>query len=104
MSLANINEPVVTRTYSRDFSAPAFAALAVVAGISLAHPLDSDLWIHLNSGRYIAQHGRIPVPGPFTFGAAGERWIPHEWLSEWLIYQLISNVGVWGAQAFSHWC
>ncbi len=90
----------MTRKYWRDLAAPTLAALGIVAGISLAHPLDSDLWIHLNTGRYIAENGRTPVPDPFTFGAAGEDWIPHEWLSEWLIYQLISNVGVWGAQAF----
>ena len=79
--------------------APVIGALGVAGGISLGHPLDADLWIHLNTGRYLADYGRLPVPDPFTFGAGGASWIPHEWLAEWIIYQLIATVGVGITQA-----
>ena len=79
--------------------APLVGALGLAAGISLGHPLESDLWIHLNTGRYIADNARLPVPDPFTFGAQGASWIPHEWLAEWVIYQLLHTVGVAAAQA-----
>ncbi|MCY3802173.1 MAG: hypothetical protein OXG46_11420 [Chloroflexi bacterium] len=74
--------------------APSIGALGLAFGISLGHPLDADLWIHLNTGRYLADYGRLPIPDPFTFGAEGASWIPHEWLSEWIIYQLVNAVGV----------
>ncbi len=79
--------------------APIIGALGFAGGISLGHPLDADLWIHLNTGRYLSTYGRLPVPDPFTFGAGGLSWIPHEWLAEWVIYQLITAVGVGSAQA-----
>ncbi len=80
-------------------NAPIAAALGVAGGISLGHPLDADLWIHLNTGSYFSIYGRLPVPDPFTFGAGGLSWVPHEWLAEWVIYQSIATVGVATAQA-----
>ena len=75
---------------------PSIGALGLAAfGISLGHPLDADLWIHLNTGRYLAEHGRLPVPDPFTFGAPGASWIPHEWLAQWVIYQLVDHSRGW---------
>ena len=78
--------------------APVIGALGVAGGISLGHPLDADLWIHLNTGRHLVDYGRLPVPDPFTFGAGGASWIPHEWLAEWVIYQLVNAVGVGATQ------
>ena len=91
------NQPGLPRLAWRH--TPVIGALGLAAGISLGHPLDADLWIHLNTGRYLAEHGRLPVPDPFTFGAPGALWIPHEWLAQWVIYQLIDTVGVGATQA-----
>ena len=81
--------------------APVIGALGLAFGISLGHPLDADLWIHLNTGRFLADYGRLPIPDPFTFGAQGASWIAHEWLAEWVIYQLINTVGVGTTQMAS---
>ncbi len=89
--------PAFLRTALRHV--PVIGALGLAFGISLGHPLDADLWIHLNTGRYLADYGRLPVPDPFTFGSEGASWIPHEWLSEWILYQLVNAVGVATTQA-----
>lgn len=73
------------------------AALAFAGAMSAALPLDADLWIHLNTGRFLAETGRLPVPDPFSYGAGGAVWTAHEWLAEWLIYQLVSQAGIWAA-------
>ena len=105
LSAARATAPGVTRSNTLALTraalrhAPVIGALGLAAGISLGHPLDSDLWIHLNTGQYLSTHGRLPVPDPFTFGAGGLSWIPHEWLAEWIIYQLITTVGVGFTQA-----
>ena len=87
------------RLVERRLHAPIVAALGVAGGISLGHPLDADLWIHLNTGSYLSAFGRLPVPDPFTFGAGGLSWVPHEWLAEWVIYQSIATLGVATTQA-----
>jgi hypothetical protein len=48
---------------------------------------DSDVWWHLKTGEYILAHG-IPSTDPFSFTAAGNHWVTHEWLAEVLFYLL----------------
>ncbi len=74
-------------------AAPAAAIIAAAAGIA-AQPLDADLWVHLNTGRHLARTGRLPYPDPFSFSAGETIWTAHEWVAQWVMYQLTTSVGV----------
>jgi hypothetical protein len=54
--------------------------------IALAGSTDPDYWWHLRTGQLIVEERAVPTTDPFSFSAAGEPWIAHEWLSEVLIY------------------
>ena len=77
-------------------AAPAAAILAIAA-LAAAQPLDADLWVHLNNGRYIATSGALPYPDPFAFSAGDAVWTVHEWLSALAIFQVVSQLGVGAA-------
>ena len=67
--------------------------LLFVAVFSLAAvpPLDPDLWWHLANGRLIQTTGSIPHVDVYSFSAAGQPWVMHEWLADlgmYLLYQL----------------
>ena len=76
--------------------APAAAILAIAA-LAAAQPLDADLWVHLNNGRYVATSGALPYPDPFTFSAGDAVWTVHEWLPALAMFQLVSQLGVGAA-------
>jgi len=46
---------------------------------------DNDIWWHLKSGEYIAEHG-IPKHDVFNFKAEDMEWHNHEWLSQLLLH------------------
>jgi len=48
---------------------------------------DGDVSWHLAAGKWILTNARIPMADPFSFSAAGHRWIDTEWLAE-IIYAL----------------
>jgi hypothetical protein len=69
--------------------------LWLIAAALLALPLcldatsDPDLWWHLRTGQWIADHMAIPHTELFSYTAAGTPWVAHEWLSElifWVVY------------------
>jgi hypothetical protein len=68
----------------------------IFAAVSFLGFTDPDFWWHLRTGQLIADTGSIPKADPFSFTAAGSRWIAHEWLSDLLIYKTESAVGYWG--------
>src|SRR5882757_6039313 len=49
---------------------------------------DPDLWWHLKTGQYIAEHNSVPRTDPFSYTRAGQPWVAHEWLTELLLYQI----------------
>ncbi len=55
---------------------------------------NSFLW-HLRTGRLILDHG-IPRRDPFSFSAAGTRWIAQSWLAELLYGSLNRAFGAFG--------
>ena len=57
---------------------------------------DPDFWWHLRTGQLIFDTGAIPKTDPFSFTAAGSRWVAHEWLSDVLIYGVEKGLGYWG--------
>jgi hypothetical protein len=56
---------------------------------------DPDLWWHLKTGQYIAEHKTVPHTDPFSYTRAGEPWVAHEWLTDILLYGLERLAG-WG--------
>jgi hypothetical protein len=58
--------------------------------ISAGPLIDTDLWWHLANGRYILAHG-VPTADVYSFTAAGQPWVVHEWVTEvgmYVLYQL----------------
>lgn len=66
--------------------------LGVVAALAKGVQ-DPDYFWHMATARWILEHGRIPDADPFSFTWAGRPWLPHEWLGEMLMYQLVSAIG-----------
>ena len=73
------------------------AAVLAIAALAAAQPLDADLWVHLNNGRYIGSRGALPYPDPFTLGAGNAVWTAHEWLPALVIFQLVDQSGIGAA-------
>ena len=70
----------------------------ILVGITVAKGVqDPDFFWHVTAGQWIAEHGRVPNTDPFSFTWAGQPWTPHEWLSELLMFWLVSSVGRTGA-------
>jgi len=76
----------------RVFLATLFLGLFAMAARNVTDP---DVWWHLKTGQYIAEHKSVPHTDPFSYTRAGEPWVTHEWLSELLLYQLQRVTG-WG--------
>ncbi len=63
---------------------------AAVFSLAAVPPLDPDLWWHLANGRLIITTGSIPHVDVYSFSAAGQPWVMHEWLADlamYLVYQ-----------------
>ena len=64
---------------------------AAVFSLAAVPPLDPDLWWHLANGRLIVTTASIPHVDVYSFSAAGQPWVMHEWLADlvmYLLYQL----------------
>jgi hypothetical protein len=81
----------VLRTRSVFLSVVFLGLLALAA----RNVIDPDVWWHLKTGQYIAEHKSIPHTDPFSYTHAGQPWVAHEWLSELLMYNLLRITG-WG--------
>jgi hypothetical protein len=57
---------------------------------------DPDLWWHLKTGEYIAQHHGVPHSDPFSYTRAGQPWVAHEWLTDLLLYAIDRAAGLGG--------
>lgn len=71
-------------------------AAAVVTFLSFGFTTmkGSDLWWHLASGRWIAQHHSLNFKDPWSFTAQGQAWISHEWLSDVVFHAWSRWLGV----------
>jgi hypothetical protein len=71
----------------------------VMAYVACAHLHtigDPDLWGHLRFGLDMLETGSIPQTDPYSFTAAGARWINHEWLAELTFALCYSAAGAAG--------
>ncbi|MGH2393483.1 MAG: hypothetical protein ACRDGH_08320 [Candidatus Limnocylindria bacterium] len=78
-------------------TATVFAAglAGIMVVVVLAKGLtDPDFFTHVRTGQLIVETGQVPTTDPFSFTWGGEPWTLHEWLSEVVMYLLITAVGV----------
>jgi hypothetical protein len=47
---------------------------------------DGDTYWHLATGRWILEHGKVPLTDPFSHSMAGQPWQAHEWLADIFMY------------------
>jgi hypothetical protein len=67
----------------------------LTAGLLLRHLfsyLDPDFGWHLKVGQEIAASGQVPHDNLYNFSYSG-RWVDHEWLGDWLVYEIYDNAG-----------
>ena len=57
---------------------------------------DTDLWYHLNSGRYIFTNKSIPKDSFFSFISPPREWVDYFWLFQVLVYKIHSLFGYYG--------
>jgi hypothetical protein len=63
--------------------------LAMAFALALRPTANNDLWWHLETGRWMAEHHRLPVDDPFSFTGFMSPWHDAAWLSE------LSMFGIW---------
>lgn len=85
-----MNQPLNS---SRVFLAVLFIGLFAMAARNVNDP---DLWWHLKTGQYIAEHKSVPQTDPFSYTRAGAPWVAHEWLTDLLLYELERVTGFGG--------
>ncbi len=82
---------------------PLSVYILILFGISafylLSRPIvagDTDLWYHLNGGRYILEHQTIPRTSFFSFVTPPRQWVDYYWLFQVLVYSLYTTCGYYG--------
>ncbi|HEX3375585.1 MAG TPA: hypothetical protein VHS29_01920 [Candidatus Acidoferrales bacterium] len=85
------------------------AIFLILFAVCLPSLGSADFGWHLRTGQLIYETHAIPRSDPFSYTFAGQRWITHEWLSEWLLYAayrfggyaaVIAIFGLIGAAAY----
>ena len=77
--------PLLRRVFSFPVMLASLLALLGVATVRERFD-DPDMWWHLKTGEVIWTTHTIPTTDLFSYTARNHFWIPHEWLSEVLIY------------------
>src|SRR5437660_5841089 len=77
---------------------PVFLAVLFLGLFAMAarNVTDPDVWWHLKTGQYIAEHKSVPHTDPFSYTRAGQPWVAHEWLTDLLLYELERATGLGG--------
>ncbi len=76
----------------------AFAAILGASSWFQPAVAGSDLWWHLASGRDILERGGVPRADHFSWTAAGDEWMNHEWLWDivyWSAYSFHPELVAW---------
>lgn len=60
----------------------------------------SDLWWHIAGGRWMLENGTLRVADPFSYTAAGKRWLNDSWLSD---VQLYLWTELFGLETLAYW-
>ena len=76
------------------FTVPAAIAMKLVT------VADPDLWWHLRTGQWIAQHHMVPATDPFSSFGIGKPWVAYSWLFELVLYAAYRLGGLLGLLIF----
>jgi hypothetical protein len=72
----------------------AIMATGVLFLLTSFHRLNhTDLWGHLNFGRWIAEHGALPHADPFASVQLNQPMLHSAWLSQWIGYEVQHTFG-----------
>lgn len=96
-------DPAASSILKKVFSFPvAIAALLSTLAVITSRSRfdDPDLWWHLKFGQVIWTTHHIPTADIFSFTARNQPSVPHEWLSELLIYAFYHFAGYSGLMLF----
>ncbi|HZU99101.1 MAG TPA: hypothetical protein VFF73_20510 [Planctomycetota bacterium] len=74
-----------------------YVAPAILASWRL---LDPDIFWHLRTGQWIADHGCLPGTDAFSAFGAGKPWVAYSWVFELIVYGLYRAAGWAGILAF----
>ncbi|MBI3968162.1 MAG: hypothetical protein HY329_21200 [Chloroflexi bacterium] len=74
--------------------------IAAAFAVATREVVETDMGWHLKTGQLIVETGHVPQNDLYSFSARGERWIPHEWLTEVIAY-LLYRAGGFGAIALA---
>lgn len=61
---------------------------------------DGDFYHHINTGKYVLSHLKLPRVDEWTFTEYGKPWIAHSWAAGVLFYLIYTLFGVGGVSIF----
>src|SRR5262245_32304820 len=69
--------------------------------LAMVPVVDPDIWWHLRTGQWIADHAQVPATDSFSAYGSGKPWVAYSWLFEILIYALFTKLGLIGILVFT---
>jgi len=71
------------------------AVLYLIPAIWILQPVvfDQDIWWHLQTGKWMVEHGTLPATDPFSVYGEGKPWVAYSWLFEISMYGLVQLCG-----------
>jgi hypothetical protein len=74
------------------------AILYLLPAVWILQPviIDPDIWWHVQTGKWIVEHGTLPTTDPFSVYGEGKPWIVYSWLFEVGMYGLMQVFGEFG--------
>lgn len=94
-SALKANEPAIRRV-------ALVGLLYLVSSFQAMLPIDDpDIWWHLRTGQWIAEHHRAPFADYFSAYGLGKPWVAYSWLFELLVYFLHDWFGLAGLVYFT---
>lgn len=79
------------------------AILYLIPAMWILQPviIDPDIWWHLETGKWIVEHGTVPATDPFSAYGEGKPWIAYSWLFEIGIYEFVQGFGEVGVLLYT---
>ena len=79
------------------------AVLYLLPALGILQPVvsDPDIWWHLQTGKWIMEHGTLPGTDPFSAYGEGKPWVAYSWLFEVGMYALVRIFGEAGISLYT---
>ena len=96
-----VNQPARADRYAQMGLLTILLAAPALICLHSAVANDPDIWWHLRTGEWIAQHHSVPRIDPFSGPNAGKPWPAYSWLFELLTYGLFQRFGLTSIVGYS---